>query len=159
MLKLEPGESIAPERHLTKLERRNKMRYELEGLDCAVCAGKIETELRKIEGLEEITVNYAIKSIELPKEKEKLASQVIARIEPGVKLIKASTRKRYFTSEKGEKKQGEKTRLIIAGLLFIFALIFIRPLQQTPFLWAEYAVFLSGRFVICSVANYSMKIS
>ncbi len=148
MLKLEPGESIAPERHLTKLERRNKMRYELEGLDCAVCAGKIETELRKIEGLEEITVNYAIKSIELPKEKEKLASQVIARIEPGVKLIKASTRKRYFTSEKGEKKQGEKTRLIIAGLLFIFALIFIRPLQQTPFLWAEYAVFLSAYFLV-----------
>lgn len=65
------------------------MRYLLEGLDCPNCAAKIERELRKIEGLEAITINFNSLSVELPEQLEVEALTLINRIEPDVKLIKS----------------------------------------------------------------------
>jgi Cd2+/Zn2+-exporting ATPase len=62
------------------------MRYSLMGLDCPNCAAKIERELRKIKGLEEVNVNFNSLSVELPESFETKAHAVITRVEPGVKL-------------------------------------------------------------------------
>lgn len=34
------------------------MRYALVGLDCPNCAAKLERELRKVKGLEDVKVNF-----------------------------------------------------------------------------------------------------
>ena len=62
------------------------MRYSLAGLDCPNCAAKIERELRKVKGLENVAVNFHSLSVELPEVLEAEARAVIARIEPDVRL-------------------------------------------------------------------------
>ena len=117
------------------------MRYKLEGLDCAVCAARIEKELQKIDGLEDVEVNFVTKSINLPEEKEEVALQAIMQVEPEVELRKIENKNRGSISEKnGEEREIEV--LIISGLLMMIGLVFLPYLRRTPFSWAEYAVFL-----------------
>jgi len=63
------------------------MRIILDGLDCASCAAKIEAELRKLSGLEELNVNFVTRSIDISKERYGEISAVIAKIEPKIRLI------------------------------------------------------------------------
>ncbi|MDR1617188.1 MAG: cation transporter, partial [Syntrophomonadaceae bacterium] len=42
-----------------------KKEYFLEGLQCAHCAGNIETEVRKLHGVSEATVNFVIKTLHI----------------------------------------------------------------------------------------------
>ena len=122
-----------------KLERdtENTVRCSLNGLDCANCAAKIETELKKIKGLENTRINFATKSVELPVELFKQAGEVIARVEPEIKLRKIEGC-RVDPDQEDEKN---KLWLIVgAGVLFFIGLIFNEPLHRTPFSWAEYVV-------------------
>ena len=41
------------------------MIYELEGLDCPNCAAKIERELKKVEGLSDVSVNFSTRTIDI----------------------------------------------------------------------------------------------
>lgn len=73
------------------------MRYSLVGLDCPNCAAKIERELRKVKGLEDVNVNYNSLSIELPEQLETEVRMVITRVEPDVILERAGeTAARYW---------------------------------------------------------------
>jgi len=123
------------------------MRYTLVGLDCANCAARIEQELHKIKGLEEVSVNFANKSVELPPELEAEARQAIARTEPEVLLIKQEEIKADKTEEKDEEK--EKLYFILAaGLLLFIGLIFNQQLHNTLYSWAEYAVLMPAYLLV-----------
>ena len=117
------------------------MRYTLEGLDCANCAVKIENELKKNPGLEKVKVNFATKSIELPEELYAVAQEVIARLEPGVRLRKGR--------DEGETVVPKKhLPLWISGLLFLIGFVFNEQLHNTPYSWLEYLVLLSAYFLV-----------
>ena len=62
------------------------MHCELEGLDCPVCAQKIEDALNKELGRNEVRVNFPTATIRVPEQHIERARQVIARIEPGVRI-------------------------------------------------------------------------
>ncbi|NLG86893.1 MAG: cadmium-translocating P-type ATPase [Firmicutes bacterium] len=66
------------------------MRYVLAGLDCAGCAAEIERELQKIAGLENTTVSFTTRTIELPSELAATAQAVIDRVHPGLILVPAA---------------------------------------------------------------------
>lgn len=117
------------------------MRWTLEGLDCANCAAKIEQELKKIPGLEEVKINFATKRIDLPAGQQAAAQEVIARLEPGVKLVTAEE------AEEGEEKEDHR-RLWVSGLLFLIGFLFHDQLHQTPHSWLEYAVLLTAYFLV-----------
>ncbi len=123
------------------------MRYILNGLDCPDCAAKIEQELRKVKGLEDVNVNFNSLSIELPEKMETEARMVINRVEPEVKLRKVEG---YQVSPETEDAEGRRQIWLIAGAgaLFIIGLIFNEQLHQTPFSWAEYAVLLMAYFMV-----------
>ena len=106
------------------------MRCTLDGLDCANCAAKIEQELNKIKGLEEIKINFATRSIDLPAEMVKSAQTVIDQIEPGVTLIDTSGQ----PSRKLQKKQERRHRylIIIAGMAFIAGLLAPSQVWASP---------------------------
>ncbi len=130
------------------MERKveNTVRCSLDGLDCANCAAKIESELRKIQGLENTQVNFATKIVELPVELLKRAQDVIGRVEPEVTLRKLEGRRGAAQEEKAE-----KNKLWIvgsAGLLLLIGLIFNGPLHRTPFSWAEYAILLPSYLLV-----------
>ncbi|HEX3045173.1 MAG TPA: heavy metal translocating P-type ATPase, partial [Bacillota bacterium] len=132
-----------------KLEREqgSVIRCSLDGLDCANCAAKIETELHKEKGLENVKVNFTTKSVDLPTELFKRAGDVIVRVEPGIKLRRADGCR--VSAEQEESEEKNKLWLIVgAGVLFLIGLIFNEPLHQTPYSWAEYAVLLPGYLLV-----------
>lgn len=74
-----------------------KKKYILEGLDCANCAIKIETELNKLDFIKEANVSYAnllcvIDYRHYSSENEEAAIQCIISIEEDVKVIKKTTK-------------------------------------------------------------------
>lgn len=117
------------------------MRCTLDGLDCVNCAAKIERELNKNPGLEHVKVNFVTKSIELPEEHFAVAQEVIARLEPGVRL-----RKDQDAEDASEKKN--LLPLWISGVLFVIGFVFNEQLHNTPYSWLEYLVLLTSYFLV-----------
>ncbi|OUM99076.1 MAG: cadmium-translocating P-type ATPase [Firmicutes bacterium ZCTH02-B6] len=66
-------------------------KYILQGLDCAACAAKIEAAVAKETGLQGVGVDFATRSLYLPPEHAATVQRIIDRIEPGVRLVEAST--------------------------------------------------------------------
>ena len=84
------------------------MRYVLAGLDCAGCAAEIERELNRIDGLENTTVSFTTRTIELPAELAATAQATIDRIHPGLDLMPAADgawREMAAAEEQGEQRQ------------------------------------------------------
>ncbi|MDN5348514.1 MAG: Zn2+/Cd2+-exporting ATPase [Clostridia bacterium] len=123
------------------------MRYALTGLDCAGCAAKIEQELRKIKGLEKVSVNFATQSIDIPLESLPVAREVIARVAPRVNILDSTAKRPTAREGEGEKKN-RLPLLITAGLLLAAGFIFNERLHRTPYNWAEYAVLLSAYLLV-----------
>jgi Cd2+/Zn2+-exporting ATPase len=122
-----------------------KIRYLLEGLDCAGCAAKIESELRKVKGLENTKVNFVVKSLELPAELIKKAREVISKVEPEIVLKKIEGPNLSFQIEEGQ----NRLRVIMAaGALFLIGLIFNEQLHRTRHSWAEYLVLLTAYLLV-----------
>lgn len=123
------------------------MRYLLEGLDCPACAGKIERELKKVKGLENVTINFASKTMEAPGHLFEQAAAIISEVEPGVKLRKDDDSGNSPLEEQEAEKR--KLRLIlVAGVLFLIGLIFNEELHRTPYSWAEYSVLITAYLLV-----------
>ncbi|MDK2895255.1 MAG: Zn2+/Cd2+-exporting ATPase [Moorella sp. (in: firmicutes)] len=114
------------------------MRYTLEGLDCASCAARIERELRKVKGLEQVTVNFANQSLDLPPELLPAAQEVIARVEPGVNIVDTTS----------QRPESQLYIILVAGLLLAIGFIFNQQLHRTPYALAEYTILLSSYFLV-----------
>ena len=56
-----------------------KKTYKLSELDCAVCANKIETAVRKVEGVTNATVNFVTQKITLEAD-DSVFEDVLARV-------------------------------------------------------------------------------
>lgn len=123
------------------------MKYTVEGLDCANCAARIESALRGQEGLESASVNFSLKSLDIPPDMEAKAREIIGKMEPGVSLVRPHD---HTHDDDGAKEGGraELLRLIVAGLLLVLGFSFNEPLHQTPFSWAEYAVLLPSYLLV-----------
>ena len=64
--------------------------YEIENLDCAHCAGKIEEEVNKLEGVE-CKLSFALAVIKITTERdfregEKAVNKIMKRIEPSARM-------------------------------------------------------------------------
>lgn len=72
-----------------------KKTFKLDGLDCANCAMKIENAMKKIEGVEDASVNFMTTKLKISAEKEKMPTVVdtmiktIKQLEPEVTVVKA----------------------------------------------------------------------
>ena len=69
-----------------------KRRYTLENLECANCAAKMEDEIKKLDGVNSVTVNFITTKMVLDVEDDKFdsvldqAKDIIKSIEPYVKV-------------------------------------------------------------------------
>ena len=132
-----------------KFERTkdSKIRCSLDGLDCANCAAKIEAELNKVKGLENVKINFATKNVELPSELFKRAGELISKVEPDIKLRKIEG----CGLSPHEEKEEEKSKLWLitgAGILFLIGLIFNEQLHRTPYSWAEYFILITAYLLV-----------
>ncbi|MBN1647802.1 MAG: cadmium-translocating P-type ATPase [Spirochaetales bacterium] len=87
-------------------------RYKLENLDCANCAMKIETELKKRPDVEDVSINFPTSTLKIKTADIHAVKQHIRRIEPSVRLV---------SIDAGEQKGSPVRRGLLLGL---FALIY-----------------------------------
>ena len=96
-------------------------KYTLEGLDCPDCANRLEAEMRRRPGLAGATINFPMKTLLLEAEAETAAREVIAELEPEVRLERAGAG-RAREAEKRDSapliRMGAAAVLFAAGLLF-----------------------------------------
>lgn len=131
------------------------MIYELEGLDCPNCAAKIERELKKLQGLSDITVNFTTRTIDIEPVFEQDVSEVLQKVEPQVKLVPQN----LASDEKDKIAENSKTMLkmklfnIILSAVFLGLGIFFSPKLHGYYEILEYGLFfvaylLAGREVV-----------
>lgn len=53
-----------------------KKTYKMENLDCANCARKMEDAIRKLDGVENVSVNFMLQKVTLEAEAERLPELV-----------------------------------------------------------------------------------
>lgn len=94
-------------------ENNKKYEFILEGLDCADCARKLEEELSKIEGIENVAVNFA--TLKLTYETDSVLKEDVIKkvkqIEPEVKVLEKN-------NEKNIKKKDYTIMFKILRILF-----------------------------------------
>lgn len=127
--------------------------FMLNGLDCANCAAKIETEVKKLEGVTSASADFVSKRLNLetepdvniPELREKIES-IVKKIEPDVKIAlvenpsKSKIEEKDDDGEEGHKK--EIVELVIGGTLFVVGLIF--KFQN----WLELTIFLISYIIV-----------
>lgn len=70
-----------------------KKTYKMENLDCANCARKIEEAIKKLDGVQNATVNFMMQKLTLEAEAERLPALVkqadacCRRVEPDCRVI------------------------------------------------------------------------
>ena len=69
-----------------------KSKFKIEGLDCANCASELENKLGKIEGIENVSINFFMQKMELEYKEEnkeeilEKVKKVIKKEEPDVSI-------------------------------------------------------------------------
>lgn len=66
--------------------------YELEDLDCAVCAAKIEAAVKEVEGVDKVSVNFMTQKMTIETNQDinelmKKVVKVVAKIEPDCTVL------------------------------------------------------------------------
>lgn len=97
-----------------------KTEYILEGLDCANCAAKISDKISKLDGFNEVNLNFATKTLTVKSElSENVVFDKVVKtvnsIEDGVAVKRAS--------EKGKSSGTDKRKLLIDGITIAVAAV------------------------------------
>ena len=73
-----------------------KMKFKIEGLDCANCAAELERAIQKIEEIQSVTINFLTEKMEIEYREDQIKEQeiikklkkVIKKEEPDVTINK-----------------------------------------------------------------------
>jgi Cd2+/Zn2+-exporting ATPase len=127
----------------------------LEDLDCANCAAKIETQIKGIQGVNDATVDFVSKKLEIKASDKKDLNRILGeitaivkKIEPVVKVTfeenssKVEIKENDDEDEDGDDRKKEIIKLVIGGALFAVGLIF--KFQN----WLELTIFLISYIVV-----------
>ena len=111
-----------------------KYEYDIVGLDCANCANKIQIELGKVKGIENVSVNFAKQKLiyETDTVSREKVEKLVKSLEPDVELISAEDK---IKDLKNEKKQNENKskfllhilRLVIGTIVAVVGLYLPMP--------------------------------
>ena len=97
-------------------------KYTLEGLDCANCAKKIEDELAKIKGYEDVIVNFSTLKLTFKSDNpnaKKEVTEIVKKLEPDVEALDDGEKKQ----EKEEHNDSDIARIVIGIAIYLIALI------------------------------------
>lgn len=61
-----------------------KSKFKIEGLDCANCASELENKLGKIEGIENVSINFFMQKMEL-EYKEENKEEILEKVKKVIK--------------------------------------------------------------------------
>ena len=128
-----------------------KKRFILEGLDCANCAAKIETEVNKLDEINSVTVDFVSKRLIIESDLNiagyiQKIEAIVKKIEPEINIIFESNKVKNKSIEADMDDAHNHIRqwikLILGGAIFAVGLIF--NFQD----WIELAVFLASYIIV-----------
>lgn len=96
-----------------------KYEFEIVDLDCADCANKIQVELSKMEGMHNVSVNFAKQklSYETDSVKREEVEKIVKSLEPEVELISFEDKVKDLKNEKAQNENKSKFLLHILRLV------------------------------------------
>ena len=97
-------------------------KYTLEGLDCANCAKKIEDEIAKTKGYEDVRVNFSTLKLTFKSDNpnaKKEVTEIVKKLEPDVEILDDGEKKQ----EKEEHNDSDIARIVIGIAIYLIALI------------------------------------
>ena len=97
-------------------------KYTLEGLDCANCAKKIEDEIAKTKGYEDVIVNFSTLKLTFKSHNpnaKKEVTEIVKKLEPDVEVLDDGEKKQ----EKEEHNDSDIARIVIGIAIYLIALI------------------------------------
>ncbi len=118
-------------------------KFHVKNLDCASCAAKIERGLKKFEGVDDVTVNFANLMLHVRANDIQRIIKEVRRIEPNVVLIpesKLTTSSETTAQQSDFNLKREIWVLSAASILFGLQLVFEDWFHQKPFAGAEYII-------------------
>jgi len=123
--------------------------YHIEGLECASCALKIETALKRLDGFEDAAVSFATQTVSIPSRGAEQAQKIVRRIEPGAHIVLEET------EEKESRWQVDLLRILASFILLASALVVQHLMTGSPPLlrWTLYlAAYLIVGYPVLSQA-------
>lgn len=110
---------------------KKKVMYELQGLDCANCASKIEMETKKLDGIANVQLNFATRKLSYDVENKKeihiiedKVKKIVYNLEPEVKVVLIdSTTKKITEKSQFEAIKPTIIRLLAGGTLTLIAVL------------------------------------
>ena len=97
-------------------------KYTLEGLDCANCAKKIEDEIAKTKGYEDVVVNFSTLKLTFKSDNpnaKKEVTEIVKKLETDVEVLDDGEKKQ----EKEEHNDSDIARIVIGIAIYLIALI------------------------------------
>ena len=97
-------------------------KYTLEGLDCANCAKKIEDEIAKTKGYEDVIVNFSTLKLTFKSDNpnvKKEVTKIVKKLEPDVEVLDDGEKKQ----EKEEHNDSDIARIAVGIAIYLIALI------------------------------------
>ncbi len=103
----------------------------LEGLDCASCADKIETQVSALPQVRQAIMNFMMKTLTIEFQEEAHISEVmekvkdiIKKLEPKVKVIEKTTEEHNHDHDHGDLDRNKALiKLLIGGILFAIPML------------------------------------
>ncbi|RKY94578.1 MAG: cadmium-translocating P-type ATPase [Ignavibacteriae bacterium] len=122
------------------------MEYRLKNIDCAVCASKIETELKKVDQFKNAYVDPALNTLTIDSNDLQLVETIIHKVEPDVKVEKLDRKIKPISADKSKIRQ-IIVRILLVLALFVVGMVFRKELQATEYGWAEYLLFITAYLI------------
>jgi len=122
------------------------MEYRLKNIDCAVCASKIETELKKVDQFKNAYVDPALNTLTIDSNDLQLVETIIHKVEPDVKVEKLDRKIKPISADKSKIRQ-IIVRILLVLALFVVGMVFRKELQATEYGWAEYLLFITAYII------------
>lgn len=121
-------------------------KFHLTNLDCANCALKLEKGVRKVAGVQFVSIDFSTLTMEINALDMKGVLQMIHKLEPGVKVHSkplldkedVAARVRFIR---------EIITISIGLTLFLVGTVFQNQLRATPYSLGEYAVFIAAYLI------------
>jgi Cd2+/Zn2+-exporting ATPase len=120
-------------------------RYKLKGLDCANCAAKIETELRKNKGFEFATVNFATKTLALDSDLGEKARILVRVIDPAVEVLRSNE---SAAAEEYSYGRWSLLRIAASTILLLIGTLLGESLRAAFGAYADYALLVPAYLLV-----------
>jgi len=123
-------------------------KYYLKNIDCASCAARIESNIKKLEGVKFAAVNFSNSTLTIDTDNFEKVRKTIKKVEPEVEVETSENSKKLLTADELKENRTAFIKAISGLVLLGSGMIYNEALSNTPFSIAEYLVFGTAYLIV-----------